>query len=53
MKVEEYNVEEDGDEVITFMPKECFRWKCKKAKIIKNDKGFMVCSNCGVSYGKK
>lgn len=48
-------VEEDGDEIITPMPKACTRWPCidsgKDRRLVKR-KGFMVCPVCSHSYGK-
>ncbi len=52
MKKTKNDVEEDGEEVFSPMPKTCIIYKCNKAKLIKNKKGFMVCSKCGCSYGK-
>jgi hypothetical protein len=45
------NVEEDGDEVFTNIPKYCYcgNYKGKGSKIIKKN-GFMVCSGCGCSW---
>lgn len=45
-------IEEDGDEVFTRTPKTCLQWKCRnKPNKLENRKGFMVCPNCGGSYG--
>ena len=51
-KTRSIKVEEDGDEISLPMPKTCIIYKCNKAKLIKNKKGFMVCSKCNCSYGK-
>lgn len=48
-------VEEDGETVITIMPKRCTRWECQvsgKNRTLENRKGLMVCPVCGGSYGR-
>lgn len=41
------------DQAITIMPKVCVHPLCAKAgKLLENRKGFMVCPNCGDSYGE-
>ena len=44
------------DQPITTMPKFCLSWPCcqspKKAKLKKDENGFMVCPLCHGSYGK-
>lgn len=50
-------VEEDGDEVFTTMPKSCTKWPCcwspDKAVLVKTSPyGFMVCPLCCGSYGR-
>ncbi len=48
------DVEEDGDEVFTPMPKFCVKFPCNQKQVpLENRDGFMVCSNCQCSYGHK
>ena len=53
-KCADNEVEEDGDEIFTPMPKYCL--KCRNGTLsepLSPDKnGFMVCPKCGGSYGK-
>lgn len=45
-----------GNQYVTNMPKFCVKAPCcktpEKAKLFKNNKGFMECPLCGCSYGK-
>ena len=50
-------VEEDGDEVLLSFEDAikmgCVIAGCNYARIEKNDKGFLCCTRCGSSYGKR
>ncbi len=46
------SVEMVSDQPLTQMPKTCMIWGCNDAPL-NPVKGFMVCSNCGASYGSK